>query len=39
MWHLVAVTLGHLLILLLALLGLRFTHRYLAGKFSHVGVH
>jgi small-conductance mechanosensitive channel len=39
MWHLVAVTLGHLLILLLALFVLRFSQRYLAGKFSQAGVH
>jgi small-conductance mechanosensitive channel len=39
MWQIVFVALGHLLILFLALLGLRVLHRYTASKFNHSGVH
>jgi small-conductance mechanosensitive channel len=39
MWQIVIVALGHLLILFLALLGLRRLHRYTAGKFAHSGIH
>jgi len=39
MWQIVFVALGHLLILFLALLGLRFLHRYTANRFIQCGVH
>ena len=39
MWQIAFVTVGHLLILALALLGLRFLHRYTASNFLHCGVH
>src|ERR1700760_4217443 len=39
MWQIVIVTVGHLLILLLALWGLRFLHRYIAQKFIHTTFH
>jgi hypothetical protein len=39
MWQIAFVTVGHLLILALALLGLRFLHRYTASRFVHCGVH
>ena len=39
MWQIAFVTVGHLLILALALLGLRFLHRYTASSFLHCGVH
>src|ERR1700746_2197401 len=39
MWQIVFVALGHLLILFLALLGLRLLHRYTASRFIHSGVH
>src|SRR5215510_398244 len=39
MWQIVFVALGHLLILFLALLGLRRLHRYKASRFIHSGVH
>jgi small-conductance mechanosensitive channel len=39
MWQIVIVALVHLLILFLALLGLRRLHRYAASRFSHLGVH
>jgi small-conductance mechanosensitive channel len=39
MWQIVIVAVGHLLILLLALWGLRLLHRYIAGKFIHANVH
>jgi len=35
MWQIAFVTVGHLLILALALLGLRFLHRYTASSFLH----
>jgi hypothetical protein len=39
MWQMVIVAVGHLLILLLALCGLRLLHRSIAGKFIHANVH
>src|SRR6516165_3936109 len=39
MWQISIVALGHLLILFLALLGLRLLHRYTASRFSHSTVH
>jgi small-conductance mechanosensitive channel len=39
MWQIVFVALGHLLILFLALLGLRLLHRYTASRFIHCGIH
>jgi small-conductance mechanosensitive channel len=39
MWQVVIVALGHLLILFLALLGLRRLHRYTTSRFNHFGVH
>ncbi|MBV8416748.1 MAG: hypothetical protein JO251_16210 [Verrucomicrobia bacterium] len=39
MWQIVFVAVGHLLILSLALLGLRLLHRYTASRFVHSGVH
>jgi small-conductance mechanosensitive channel len=39
MWQLVIVALGHVLILFLALLGLRLLHRYTASRFVHFRVH
>jgi len=39
MWQIVIVALGHLLVLFLALLGLRLLHRYTASRFIHSGVH
>src|SRR5215472_2882707 len=39
MWQVVVVALGHVLILLLALLGLRFLRRYTASRFIHPGIH
>src|SRR5499427_3598271 len=39
MWQVVVVALGHVLILFLALLGLRFLHRYTASRFVHPGIH
>jgi len=39
MWQIVFVALGHLLILFLALLGLRLLHRYTANRFIRCGVH
>jgi small-conductance mechanosensitive channel len=39
MWQIVLVALGHLLILFLALLGLRLLHRYTANRFIRCGVH
>src|SRR5215471_16119593 len=39
MWQIVIVALGHLLILFLALLGLRRLHRYTASRFIHSTVH
>ena len=39
MWQSVFVAVGHLLILSLALLGLRLLHRYTASRFVHSGVH
>ena len=39
MWQIVFVALGHLLILLLALLGLRLLHHYTTNRFIHSGVH
>src|SRR5215471_20179114 len=39
MWQFVIVALGHLLVLFLALLGLRLLHRYTASRFIHSGVH
>jgi hypothetical protein len=39
MWQIVFVAVGHLLILFLALLGLRLLHRYTASRFIHSGIH
>src|SRR6516164_5814377 len=39
MWQIVFVAVGHLLILSLALLGLRLLHRYTASRFVHSGVY
>jgi small-conductance mechanosensitive channel len=39
MWQIVIVALVHLLILFLALLGLRQLHRYIASRFKHFSVH
>ena len=39
MWQIVFVALGHLLILFLALLGLRLLHRYTASRFIRCGIH
>ena len=39
MWQIVVVAFGHLLILSLALLGLRLLYRYTASRFTHSGVH
>jgi small-conductance mechanosensitive channel len=39
MWQIVIVAVVHLLILFLALLGLRRLHRYAASRFSHLSVH
>ena len=39
MWHIVIDALVHLSILSLALLGLRFLHRYTTSRFVHCGVH
>ena len=39
MWQIVFGALGHLLILLLALLGLRLLHHYTTNRFIHSGVH
>ena len=39
MWQILIVALGHLLILFLALLGLRRLQRYTASRFIHCGVH
>src|SRR5215470_505594 len=39
MWQIVFVAVGHLLILVLALLGLRRLQRYTASRFIHCGVH
>jgi small-conductance mechanosensitive channel len=39
MWQIVLVALVHLLILFLALLGLRRLQRYTASRFSHLSVH
>ena len=39
MWHIVIDALVHLSILSLALLGLRYLHRYTASRFVHCGVH
>jgi hypothetical protein len=39
MWQFVIATLVHLLILFLALLGLRRLHRYTASRFNHLSVH
>jgi small-conductance mechanosensitive channel len=39
MWQVAIVALGHVLILFLALLGLRLLHRYTASRFMHSRVH
>ena len=39
MWQMVIVAVDHLLILFLALFGLRLSHRYMAGKFIRFHVH
>ena len=39
MWQMVIVAVSHLLILFLALFGLRFSHRCMAGKFIRFHVH
>jgi small-conductance mechanosensitive channel len=39
MWQVVIVALGHLLMLFLALLGLRLLYRYTASRFIHSRVH
>src|SRR6516162_1427540 len=39
MWQIVFVAVGHLLILVLALLGLRLLRRYTASRFVHSGIH
>ncbi|MGA8659722.1 MAG: mechanosensitive ion channel domain-containing protein [Chthoniobacterales bacterium] len=39
MWQMVIVAVSHLLILFLALFGLRLSHRYIAGKFIRFHVH
>ena len=39
MWQIVIVALVHLVILFLALSGLRRLHRYTASRFKHIGVH
>ncbi len=39
MWQVVIVGLGHLVILFLALFGLRRLHRFTESRFNHFGVH
>jgi small-conductance mechanosensitive channel len=39
MWQIVILAVGHLLILFLALFGLRLSYRYIAGKFIRSSVH
>jgi small-conductance mechanosensitive channel len=39
MWQIVFVALGHLLILVLVLFGLRRLRRYIASRFSHIAIH
>jgi small-conductance mechanosensitive channel len=39
MWQVVIAGLGHLVILFLALFGLRHLHRFTESRFNHIGVH
>jgi small-conductance mechanosensitive channel len=39
MWQVILAAVGHLLVLSLALFGLRRLHRYIAGKFTRFSVH